>query len=74
MALTLTQMTSHLGEYLTANRNTKRDASGVDSKEGTGLQRLGLITSLAGQTYTLYYNPSTDVIAYDTGTPNLGQQ
>lgn len=74
MALALEQKSATLAAYLTANRSNKANSLGQDARETTGVQRLGIVTSIAGQTYTLYYDPSADVIFYDTGTPVLSQE
>mgnify|MGYP001562575406 CR=1 FL=1 len=74
MALTLSQKSATLAAYLTANRSAATGSLGQDARETTGVQRLGIVTSIAGQTYTLYYDPSADQIFYDTGTPVLSQQ
>lgn len=74
MALALEQKSATLAAYLTANRSAVAGtAKGQDARETTGVQRLGIVTSIAGQTYTLYYDPSADVIFYDLGTPALSQ-
>ena len=71
MALVLTQVSSQLAASIHAStRRRFKNAQGED----TGIQRIGHLTSNAGQTYTLYYDPSADEIIYDTGTPNLNQQ
>lgn len=72
MALTLTQYSGHLAEYATANRGgVKKNPDQSDMQPG--IQKLQIITSNAGQTYTLYYDPAADRIFYDTGTPVLSQ-
>ena len=74
MALALAQRSSQLAAWAQANRRFVRTSSGPDAREDSGLQRLGLVTSNAGQTYTLYYDPSSDTIVYDTGNVIMNVQ
>ena len=73
MALTLSQKTNKLAEYLTANRGGGR--KNPDQGETLpGIQKLPILTNNSGQVYTLFYDPAADQIVYDTGTPVLSQQ
>lgn len=68
MPLALTQYAGLLGTYIRANRGGGR--GGPDQGNPlTGIKRLGIVTSNAGTTYYLYYDPAADVIAYDTQVP-----
>ena len=63
----LTKFSGLLGTYIRANRG-----SGKTSEQGNnlpGIQRVGIFTSNVGDTFYLYYNPATHVLAYDTQTP-----
>ena len=40
--------------------------------ERNSLQRIGLLTSNAGQVHTVYYDPAADAIIYDNGAVNPG--
>ena len=67
-ALTLTQYAGLLGTYIRANRRGAQKGS----DQGTqlpGIQRLGIVTSNAGEVSYLYYDPAANLIAYDTQVP-----
>lgn len=67
-APTLLDIGSFAGAYLRTNRGGGR--SNPDQGNNLlGLQRLGIVKSTAGETYYLYYNPATHVIAYSSSTP-----
>lgn len=68
MALALTQYSGQLAAQLYSRRRSTNAAG-----EETGLQRVALLRSNAGNVYTVYYDPSADIILYDTGTPVLSQ-
>ena len=40
----------------------------------TGLQRIGVLTSNAGNAHTCYYDPSADAIIYDDGLAAISQE
>ena len=40
----------------------------------TGLQRIGVLTSIAGNAHTCYYDPSADAIIYDDGLAVISQE
>lgn len=65
---TLSNLGAQIGTYIRANRGgALRSPDQGDSFPG--IQRLGIITSNAGETFYLYYNPATNVIAYSSTTP-----
>lgn len=70
MALVLTQYSGQLASQLVIRR---RSAT-AGAREETGLQKLPLLRSNAGNVYTIFYDPDADVLLYDTGTPVLSQQ
>lgn len=72
--ITLTKHAGQLGPRIVALRRSALKAGPNESREDTGLQRIGLLTSNAGDTFTCYWDPDTATIFYDDGTPNLGQQ
>ena len=74
MPLALTQKSGQLAQALVDARQAAKSSLGQDARETTGVQHLGLVTSLAGQTYRLFYDPSADAIIYDTGNPSLNAQ
>ena len=40
----------------------------------TGLQRIGVLTSNAGNAHTCYYDPAADAIIYDDGLAVISQE
>lgn len=72
-ALTLTQYSGQLASQLTILRRSRKDG-GSGSAQDTGLQRLGLLVSNAGDTATCYYDPNTHTILWDSGQPVLSQE
>ena len=63
----LTQYPGLLGAYIRANRG-----GGKTSEQGnnlSGIQRVGILRSNAGDTFYLYYDPAANVIAFDTTAP-----
>ncbi len=73
MALTLSQKTGQLAAYLTANRGGARK-NPDQGDTNPGFQKLPILISNAGVTYTCFYDPAADQIVYDTGTPVLNQE
>lgn len=67
MPLTLTQYSGQLASQLVIRRRSAPAAG------ETGVQKLPLLRSNAGTTYTIFYDPDGDVLFYDTGTPVLSQ-
>ena len=79
MALSLTKYTGNLAAQLTIlRRSVPRPAGsgggGVDAREDTGVQRIGPLTSNAGNTHLCYYDPDTDTIFYDDGYPRVSPE
>ena len=73
MALALTQYSGQLASQLNVRRRSV-SPGGQGAGGERGVQRLGPVTSNAGQTYLLYYDPDTDTIFYDTGYPVISQE
>lgn len=67
--LILTKVAGQLASRLVIARRSL-NASG----EETGLQRVGVFQSNAGEVATVYYNPATHGLIWDDGTPVLSQQ
>lgn len=65
-------LTKYAGQ-LAARLNTVRRSRNAQGEE-TGLQRVGVLRSNAGETVTLYYDPSGHNLMWDDGTPVLSQQ
>ena len=76
MALVLTRYTG-TGNVLAAQLYIGRRSSkvGGDGAGGeTGLQRIGVLTSNAGNAHTCYYDPAADAIIYDDGLAVISQE
>ena len=72
MGLVLTRYAGQLAAQLALGRRSSK--IGGDGAGGeTGLLRLGPVTSNAGTTYLLYYDPSANAIIYDEGYPVISQ-
>ena len=56
-------------------RGRRSISVGGDGAGGeTGLQRIGVLTSNAGNAHTCYYDPSADAIIYDDGLAVISQE
>ena len=79
MALSLTKYSGNLAAQLVIlRRSVPRPAGGggggVTNNEDTGVQRIGPLTSNAGNTHLCYYDPVSDVIFYDDGYPRVSPE
>ena len=63
-------LTKYAGQ-LPAQLNILRRSRNTQGEE-TGIQRIGILTSNAGQAHTVYYDPVADAIIYDNGVVNPG--
>lgn len=64
-------ITKYAGQ-LPAQLTILRRARNAQGEETGGVQRIGLLTSNAGQVHTVYYDPVADAIIYDNGAVNPG--
>ena len=78
MALTLTRYAGNLATQLVILRRSVKVGSAGSSGQGqgseTGVQRIGPLTSNAGNSHLCYYDPDTDTIFYDDGYPRLSPE
>lgn len=65
---TLSSLGANLGVYIRANRGGARQG-GDQPNILPGIQRLGIVTSNAGETLYLYYNPATHTIVWSNTVP-----
>ena len=79
MALVLTKYSNvgpaggTLAAQIAAGRRSLK--IGGDGAGGeTGLQRIGVLTSNAGNAHTCYYDPAADAIIYDDGIAAISQE
>ena len=60
------------GAIASGRRSVKVGGDGAGGD--TGLQRIGVLTSNAGNAHTCYYDPSADAIIYDDGLAAISQE
>ena len=74
--LSFTRYSGQLAANLNTLRRSQRagDAGPNESKEDTGLQRIGVLLSNAGDAATVYYDPSAHAIIYDDGAVAISQE
>ena len=74
--ITLTKYAGQLAAQITALRRAPRLGGGGpnESREDTGLQRIGILVDSTGQAFTCYWDPNTTTIFYDDGSPVLSQE
>ena len=74
--LSFTRYSGQLAAQLTSLRRSQ-PAGGAgpnESKTDTGLQRIGILLSNAGDVATVYYDPSAHAIIYDDGLVAISQE
>ena len=73
-ALTITRYAGQLAAQLASRRRSNDGGGPNESGNDTGLQRIGLLVSNAGDAATVYYDPSNHTIFYDDGVVAISQE
>ena len=75
-ALTFVRYAGQLAAQLnTLRRSQKAGYAGPnESKQDTGLQRIGVLLANDGSAATVYYDPSAHAIIYDDGAVAISQE